>query len=64
MGHQTQFSRLGEIETCGGIENIDTVGLFSTQGRHSLTNIRMKNKNAKLVWQIFYLEIKIGFYLK
>ena len=53
MGHQTQFSRLGEIETCGGIENIDTVGLFSTQGRHSLTNIRMKNKNAKLVWQIF-----------
>lgn len=53
MGHQTQFSKLGEIETCAGIENIDTIGFFSTQGRQSLSNIRMRNKKAKLIWQFF-----------
>ena len=53
MGHQTQFSKNGEIETCSGINNVNTIGFFSTQGRQSLSDIRKNNKYAKLVWQIF-----------
>ena len=53
MGNQTQFNRKGEIETCKGTYLSNTIGFFSTQGRHSLKNIRKYNKQANLVWQFF-----------
>ena len=53
MGHQTQFHKDGEIEMGKGINNVDTIAFFSTQGRISLDDIRKKNKNLKLGWTIF-----------
>jgi len=53
MGHQTQFTKFGEIDTAQGVQLSDSVGFFSTQGRQSLQNIRKKNKKTNLVWQIF-----------
>ncbi len=53
MGHQTQFSKNGEIETAGGLDKSKTVAFFSTQGRISLNDIRKKNKNLLLAWEIF-----------
>ena len=53
MGHQTQFSKYGEIETCKGVLSSNSVSFFSTQGRHSLDVIRKKNPKAILAWQFF-----------
>lgn len=53
MGHQTQFNRLGEIEMAKGINLADTLGIFGTQGRMSLDDIRKKNLTAKIAWTIF-----------
>ena len=53
MGHQTQFHRNGEIETCGGVLKSDLISSFGTQSRMSLDDIRKSNKNAKLTWTIF-----------
>ncbi len=54
MGHQTQFHKLGEIEMAKAICKINTIGFFSTQGRHSFEKISNLNKNNQnLVWQIF-----------
>ena len=66
MGHQTQFHSRGEIETAKGVNEIDSLSFFSTQGRMSLNDIRKKNLNANLCWTIFpfgdkkwiYKEIK------
>ncbi len=53
MGHQTQFHSRGEIETAKGVNEIDSLSFFSTQGRMSLNDIRKKNLNANLCWTIF-----------
>ncbi len=53
MGHQTQFHKNGEIETASGVEEINTISFFSTQGRISLSDIRKKNNKAKIGWTIF-----------
>lgn len=53
MGHQTQFHKFGEIETAKGISSYGNVGTFSTQSRMDLFDIRKKNKECKLIWQIF-----------
>lgn len=53
MGHQTQFHSRGEIETAKGVNEINSLGFFSTQGRMSLNDIRKKNLNANLCWTIF-----------
>ena len=53
MGHQTQFHRDGEIETCRGAENSKIISSFGTQSRLSLNDIRKNNKSAKLIWTIF-----------
>jgi len=53
MGHQTQFSKNGEIDMAKGLEMSKTVAFFSTQGRISLDKIRKKNKKANLAWEIF-----------
>ena len=53
MGHQTQFSKKGEIETAKGLNRSKTVAFFSTQGRMSLNDIRKENKNLLLAWEIF-----------
>lgn len=53
MGHQTQFHKDGEIETAKGISTINSVGVFGTQGRMSLADIRKNNKKANLCWTIF-----------
>ena len=53
MGHQTQFHLNGEIETAKGINKINSLGFFSTQGRMSLNDIRNKNSNTNLCWTIF-----------
>jgi len=53
MGHQTQFNKLGEIEMAEGINLAQTIGIFGTQGRMSLSDIRKKNTTAKIAWTIF-----------
>ena len=53
MGHQTQFHKKGEIETAKGVDIVNTVSFFSTQGRMSLKDIRKNNINSKLCWTIF-----------
>ena len=53
MGHQTQFSKKGEIETAKGLNKSKTVAFFSAQGRMSLNDIRKENKNLLLAWEIF-----------
>lgn len=53
MGHQTQFHRDGEIETCKGATKSNIISSFGTQSRMSLSDIRKNNKKAKLVWTIF-----------
>ena len=53
MGHQTQFHRDGEIETAKAFNNTQRISFFSTQGRMSLKDIRKRNKNAYLGWEIF-----------
>ncbi len=53
MGHQTQFHREGEIETAKGISSINSVGVFGTQGRMSLDDVRKNNTKTKLCWTIF-----------
>ena len=44
MGHQTQFHKDGEIETAKGISSINSVGVFGTQGRMSLNDVRKITK--------------------
>ena len=46
MGHQTQFHKDGEIETAKGISSINSVGVFGTQGRMSLSDVRKNNKKT------------------
>jgi len=53
MGHQTQFHKNGEIETCKGAHESKIISSFGTQSRLSLNDIRKKNKKAKLTWTIF-----------
>ena len=53
MGHQTQFHKNGEIEMGKGIEDVNTIAFFGTQGRISLDDIRKKNKKLKIGWTIF-----------
>lgn len=53
MGHQTQFHKDGEIEMCKGVDNYGSISFFSTQSRIKLEDVRAKNKNASLVYQIF-----------
>ena len=53
MGHQTQFHRNGEIETCKGAFKSDIISSFGTQSRMRLDDIRKKNKNAKITWTVF-----------
>ena len=53
MGHQTQFHKNGEEEMGKGIDEINSIAFFSTQGRISLNDIRKKNKNLKIGWTIF-----------
>ena len=53
MGHQTQFHKNGEEEMGKGIDKINSIAFFSTQGRISLNDIRKKNKNLKIGWTIF-----------
>ena len=53
MGHQSQFHRDGEIETAKAFNNTQRISFFSTQGRMSLKDIRKRNKNAYLGWEIF-----------
>ena len=53
MGHQTQFHKDGEIETCKGSSKSNIISAFGTQSRIRLDEIRKKNKNAKLLWTIF-----------
>lgn len=53
MGHQAQFHKQGEIEMAKGISECNTIGFFSTQSRYTLEEIRKKNLNTKIVWQIF-----------
>lgn len=53
MGHQTQFNKLGEIEMAKGTNLANTLGIFGTQGRMSLDDIRKKNLTAKIAWTIF-----------
>ena len=42
MGHQTQFHKNGEEEMGKGIDEINSIAFFSTQGRISLNDIRKK----------------------
>ncbi len=53
MGHQTQFHKLGEIEVAKGVQDINSISFFGTQGRMSLDDIRKKNQKAKIGWTIF-----------
>ncbi len=53
MGHQTQFHRNGEIETCKGASKSNIICSFGTQSRMKLDDIRKNNKNAKLTWTVF-----------
>ena len=53
MGHQTQFSKNGEIDMAKGINISKTIAFFGTQSRISLDQIREKNKKAHLAWTIF-----------
>ena len=53
MGHQTQFHKDGEIETAKAISSINSVGVFGTQGRMSLNDLRKNNKKTNLCWTIF-----------
>ena len=57
MGHQTQFSKKGEIETAKGLNRSKTVAFFSTQGRMSLNDIRKENKNLFVSLKSFLLEV-------
>ena len=58
MGHQAQFHKKGEIEMAKGINQLKTIGFFSTQSRYSFEEIREKNKNANMIWQIFLFGSK------
>ena len=53
MGHQTQFSKNGEIDMAKGIDISKTIAFFGTQSRMSLDDIRKHNKKTKLAWTIF-----------
>ena len=53
MGHQTQFHSRGEVETAIAFNDQSRLAFFSTQGRMSLKDIRRKNKNAIIGWEIF-----------
>ena len=53
MGHQTQFHKEGEIETCKGSKNKKILNFFTTQGRMSLGDIRKNNPQSILGWAIF-----------
>ena len=53
MGHQTQFHKDGEIETAKAFNKKERFSFFSTQGRMHLKDIRLKNKNAYIGWEIF-----------
>jgi len=53
MGHQTQFHHRGEIEVAKGVNKINSISFFSTQGRMSLIDIRKNNSKANLCWTIF-----------
>ncbi len=54
MGHQTQFHKMGEIETAKGANKADVINFFGTQGRMRLNDIIRSNKNSKITgWTIF-----------
>lgn len=53
MGHQTQFSKNGEISTGLGTSKENILSFFSTQGRIGFHQIRKKVPRSKMIWQIF-----------
>jgi isopentenyl diphosphate isomerase/L-lactate dehydrogenase-like FMN-dependent dehydrogenase len=53
MGHQTQFRKMGEVETARGAYKSKTLSYFSTQGRMSLKDIKKNNTNLSFGWEIF-----------
>ncbi|MBH09651.1 MAG: hypothetical protein CMG74_04710 [Candidatus Marinimicrobia bacterium] len=53
MGHQAQFHKFGELEMAKGVNFANSVSFFSTQSRYAFNEIRKKNPNAKMIWQIF-----------
>lgn len=53
MGHQTQFSKNGEISTATGAAKEKILSFFSTQGRIGFHQIRKKSPYSKMIWQIF-----------
>ena len=53
MGHQTQFHKLGEMETAKGAKKANILSYFGTQGRMSIGDISKKNKGLSFGWEIF-----------
>ncbi len=53
MGHQTQFEKNGEMSVAKALNKKNILGFFSTQGRIGFKDLKIKNKNSKIVWQIF-----------
>ena len=53
MGHQTQFHKLGEIETARGANKANILSFYGTQGRMSITDIKNKSKSISFGWEIF-----------
>ena len=54
MGHQTQFHRLGEIETANGANKIKILSFYGTQSRMKLDQISSNKLNKSLIgWTIF-----------
>ncbi len=51
MGHQTQFHKNGEIETCDGARKANILSFFGTQSRMKLEQIA--KKNDFIGWTIF-----------
>ena len=51
MGHQTQFHKYGEIETCDGAKKANILSFFGTQSRMKLEQIARKNNF--IGWTIF-----------
>jgi len=53
MGHQAQFHKDGEVEMAKGVNLANSISFFSTQSRYTFNEIRKKNPNARMIWQIF-----------
>ncbi len=49
MGHQTQFHKLGEIETARGANKANILSFYGTQGRMSINDIKNKSNSTSLV---------------